>query len=84
MKSKVLAALTLGLTLTLSAPVFAQDRHDVHQHGTEKSEAAAMDKGAKSAMPGAHDMHSHGAKKPTAEKDGAKKAAEPADKCCSK
>lgn len=70
MKSKTLAAITMVLGIALSAPAFAQGRHDEKPHGMAKNPPAqAMDKDRTYAGSGRHDEKPHGMKKPAKKAD---------------
>jgi hypothetical protein len=64
MKSKTLATFAMILGIALSAPAFAQGRHDEKPHGMAKNPPAqATDTERKSAGSGRHDEKPHGMKK---------------------
>lgn len=65
MKSLTLAAFAMVMGLALSAPAFAQGRHDEKPHGMMKNPPAeATDKDRAYAGSGRHDEKPHGMKKP--------------------
>lgn len=64
MKSKTLAAFAVILGIALSAPAFAQGRHDEKPHGMAKNPPAqAADTERKTVGAGRHDEKPHGMKK---------------------
>ena len=72
MKSVTLAAFAMVMGLALSAPAFAQGRHDEKPHATGKPAAASSVKEGVVVGSGRHDEKPHGMRKPPVKKDATK------------
>ena len=74
MKTKILAALTMILSIALSASAFSQGRHDEKPHGMGKPAATQEINETRTPTGGRHDegVTTHGARKTNAKKDSTK------------